>query len=501
MVGFSSYILILALLSGFLLPGPTFAGEFENKCRQAGDSAKSACKGAVDAAKAGDSSQSGAIAAGSGNAVNPNAGNLGQGISGQQGRLNQAQSACQAAKQKCTSTCDQAQQKAQSTPDPQTKKPPHSDAQKIPGTKQSSCIAPIESMLGELGKAQDNLSNDKQASEATKNASQGGAPPGGGKSGGGDDKKDQGQNQNPSAQLAGGIDCNTSDGARYSDCNEKLVEKCKNSMGDSTCVAFGTRYCGSVSSGQSSSVNTGGILRPAFSSTNTSGMVVDKSGEGLGSSYCKTYSAYKFCQQSGRGACPSCVNLQASNSPTCISSPEQCMGENSSEVLDRARKECPSDPLFSDPSVQRNAGAGTTTREPSNTSGSLSGSKNGTSGSAAGIGFGGHGSGSAATNGPGASAGPDLEYGQAPGGAHSNAGVSEGGGGGGGGYSSDQNSSEIDPFKVQSADGKAGKPHAGGAANGSIPADVAKEFGPSLFSISTSTYQSLCQKQRLNCRN
>jgi hypothetical protein len=505
MNGLASVLLVIAV-SGFILrPEFAFAGQFDNQCRQAGQASVAACRGAVESAKAGDAAQSGAIGAGSGNAVNPNAGNLGTGISGQQGRISQAQSACQAAKQKCSAACDKAKQQAQSTPDPQTQKPPHSDTQKIPGTKQSSCEQPIDAMLGELGQAQDNLGKDKQASEDTKNASQGGAPQGG-KPGGGGDKKDQGQgqNQSPSGQQAGGIECNSSDGARYSDCNEELIKKCSSNMSDGTCEAFSSRYCGSVSGGQKSSAVSGGILRPAFSSTNTTGMVVDKSGEGLGSSYCKTYTAYKFCQQTGRGACPSCVNLQASNSPVCITSPEQCLGQNSPDILDRARKDCPSDPLFLDPAMQKNPSTmlgsnGSSKRDPSGTLGALNGNQSGSATATGGAG----GRGSGSSGGGGSHSSAQLDDGVAEGAGSGNprmdTGVSEGGGGGGG-TSREYQDSDVEPFKLQSADGKGGISKTP-ASESAIPADVAKEFGPSLFSISTSTYQTLCQKQRLNCRN
>lgn len=497
--------LILLLMSFSSRRG--FAGQFDDQCRQAGTAAVQSCRGAVQAAKAAESAQASSLGASAGNAINPNSGIQGSAISAQQGRLGQAQSTCQTAKQTCTQKCNQAQQQAQSAPDEMTQKPPHSDAQKIPGTKASSCEAPIDSMLGELGQAQSELGKDGQGTDKTKDASQGGGqPPSMSPPKGGDNKKEDQQNpqpqQNQQQQQSGNPNCDSDEGARYSDCNDRFIQKCSGTMNQSGCESFGARYCGS---GSAAAANSGGLLRPSFATGNNTGLVLDKRGEGLGSGFCRKYSAFKFCQQSGRGSCPSCLSLAASSSPTCLASPESCMAQNSPDQLERARSTCPSDPIFADPSMQKGSGSQISTQSvDSKDNNWKSGTGKDRVGGASGTGaMGGSGSGSSLSS--SASANSNL------GGSSTNGtGLSQGSGnsmdvgasGGSGGYSSGGSDDSITPFRVQSHQlnpkGLAAKDTTTGEP---LAVDVSRQQGPSLFSISTSTYQSLCQSRRLNCKN
>lgn len=488
-----------------------FAGQFDDQCKVAGNTAKQSCESAVEAAKAADSASSSALGASAGQAINPNSGIQGSAIGAQQGRLSQAQSACQAAKQQCSSKCDQAKKQAQAAPDEMTQKPPHSDKDKIPGTKASFCEAPIDAMLGELGQAQSELGKDSKGTEQTKDASQGGGmPPMSPPKGGGDGKKDEQPNQQQQQQNQqqqqqnGSMNCNSEAGARYSDCNESFVSKCLGSMNQSGCETFGERYCGSASSGSSS--NSSGLLRPSFATGNSSGLVIDKRGEGLGSNFCRKFSAHKFCQQSGRGSCPSCLSLAATNSPTCMAQPELCIAQNSPEQLERARSSCPSDPVFSDPtltqkgdskisaqSVKGSDAANTSGKDRLGKTSSLGGSSGSTGGGSGLSGSGAGGYNESATS-SGAHGGISEGHGNAM-----DLGVSGSGGGGG---SSSGGEDSIPPFRIQSAapGGKKGDPK---DSSGSAPmaTDVARQQGPNLFSISTSAYQALCESRRLNCRN
>ncbi len=499
--------LILVLTFSISLLALALAGEAslacscKSKCDKEAQKAKAACEAAAKGAEAAGQAHNAAGTAqdaAHGGQNNRGTGNLCPRLNNQKNNLDNAKSQCEQAKKHCQLECSSLQNQHQTQR--------HSGTGPDPGVCEEQTKSPIAQMTAAAAPLA------AQAAEACKSgneAKDGGQPPQPPQPPQKEDKPEEKKEETKQA----GLNCDGTEGARYSDCNDKFIQKCGSDMNQSGCDTFGARYCGTaggapdgtaVDAGSATgsgndrfAIQPGSALKPAFANNNTSGLVVDKRGEGLGTSFCRTYQAYKFCQQTGRAHCPSCTNLNASMSETCMRNPQLCMDQNSPQQVERAKSDCPSDPIFSDPTKQIGASKISTQSAPQETTDSAAKVATG-AGSALGSASGGGGSGLSS-----ASTDATLETGYANGGAMSegpaqgiNVGIQGGGGGGGGGFTLESSTdSEQDP---QSAAGTDNRLPAQNSL--SLPSDVANTQSETLFAISSRTYQKLCKEIRLKCR-
>lgn len=185
-------------------------------------------------------------------------------------------------------------------------------------------------------------------------------------------KDDQPQQPDTSHALQpnGSLDCSKPDAFYYSDCNSQLMSLCNSNMTDYRCVDFYSRYCagGSGVSGSpsvaapvtlpvsgASSYTGSGIQIASTTGTATTYQYIPPAqgaaGEGIGTSFCSTVSAYNFCAQGGHDQCPSCLQIQQINSATCQQNPASCLGTNTASALAGGKASCPTDPLYNDANV------------------------------------------------------------------------------------------------------------------------------------------------------
>jgi hypothetical protein len=130
------------------------------------------------------------------------------------------------------------------------------------------------------------------------------------------------------------LDCNINGSEVNPECNTEWEARCKDKTDDAPCQSFAARYC-----------------NPA------------ENRNGVASAYCKNRSAVNFCKTTGRGMCPSCMQLEKNRSPACANNPSLCQAQYSAADLDKAKASCPTDPAFADPnfSASRPALPGETT--------------------------------------------------------------------------------------------------------------------------------------------
>jgi hypothetical protein len=483
MAGFGSGIFLILLIFSIKT---AFAGPCTQACQSAGQQESARCQAAVAQVNATDAARSAATGAANtalGDSAHQAALDQGRDIGQQQSAVQNAIRQCEEAKQRCSQRCDQEQQRASTVEackmagDPGT----------VPKAKQSACVAPITAMLGQLGAANSQLGQAGKQASSSSNASGGGAmplpiplPTGGDKS-----KEDKAEEP---------LNCDKSGYTKFVDCNQHYIQKCESNMSGAGCGDFANRYCnlGAVN-------NTADVAIPTPPVSGTDKLVVTfsksqqletgKVGEGMGSDFCQKANAWRFCQQSGRTQCPSCL---------------QNPWPNSDKQLNEARSTCPSDPMFLDPSVVSRLNASTSSsRLSSQTVGDTKGkgSSSDKFGSASGF------------SASGGSSGSSLG-GQTPGavgGEISNGAVSESNnrkvnlgvdtGGGGGGSSSHDPGNFAGPSTYGTQSARAGKPTPAAPVAG-LAKDVSVQFGPSVFSISSSTYKTLCSRGKLmHCKD
>ncbi len=507
MSGSTSFLIYVAffasLVGGAGLSQSASAGKWSDKCEQAGKKSEAACKGASNGAKAVDTAQANGNIAGVGSSstVNPAAGALQQQAKDQAGRLTAAKNKCEEEKNDCEKKCEEEEKKRQSKenlPDGPNGPPPEkveakADKGPLKEKKQSACIAPIMAMMGDLGSGAADAS--KAAADSGKTGGSSGGmppmppmpPPGGG------DKKEDATKPDPAVTPV--LNCETEGYAKYSDCNGHYITKCETAMNSPTCEPFIARYCGANTPAQPTMSGNDSLSLSAQSTAAaaaTANLVADKQGEGLGSAFCKKVTAYRFCQMAGRQQCPSCKNQNSA----------WASNNNAGQLAD-AQKTCPTDPVFLDPAVlkQVNGATGIGTSAPaagSTTSATdrLSSAVDtpGVGGGTGGGAMGGAGGAGSTANNPtggvheGAYTGPSLADGA-------------GYGGGGGGGASDDGSASGPGYDPASVNGIAKRGPAATLASQGGPKDVAVQYGPSVFSIQSTTYRDMCAKGRfLHCR-
>ncbi len=490
MSGTFSYIKCVTGMAALLicvLPAKSHA-IFKEKCDSSTKTAKAQCQTAIQGAGAADAASAAAKGAAAGNAINPNAGAQGQQIAEQTGRLQQAKSQCEAAKEKCKSDCETAKGQAQGS------KPARDAGEpgQIESTKNNDCIAGIAALIAPLDKALGDLGQAGQGTDATKGSSGGmpmpiPIPPK-------DDKKDE---PKPATDTAGNqpLDCTQSANTKFSDCNDYYINKCSGNMGQEGCDTFIGRYCGPMNSSTPAPAqdSTGTPPNPisnfSISSTSsTANLVVDKQGEGMGSQFCGKANGYRFCQASGRTQCPSCQSISSWSSAAL-----------STDQLKSAQNSCPSDPMFADPAIAAQLSQSESTTPVTSTSGvsTMSTQSLDRLGHPAGFSQGGSGSGMAGGAGSNAGRAESGQGGIAEG-SPLGMGMDVANGGGGGSSHGDGESSSSHAMAAQSTGGHPRSP-AGNLV--STAKDVANQYGPNIFSISTTTYRALCTRGRLlHCR-
>lgn len=475
-----------ALLLLLCLAPAAQAGIYANQCQKASQAADAECKGAVAAVQAADAARSSATGASAGTNINSNSGALQRDIASQRSAINNARTTCAMAKSKCSKDCDQAKSQAQSRP-PQD--PNRADAGVIPGIKSSRCEAPIDAELARLQQADSNLAKDGSEAGDSKDASQnGGMPPQMPQQGGGGGGGDGGYSPDPYANN-NGVNCYNAGSERYSDCNDEYVSRCSGYSGGTGCQAFTDRYC-NLKGGALTGGGTAKIVGGAS-------VIVDKRGEGLGTSFCQDVMATNFCAQDGRGQCPSCMKRASAG----CTGPD-CLQENSPEMMKKAQETCPSDPMFMNGGFVTKKEDATKSTElntnvPAAGAAGAGGSALSSTASSAGLGAGGGGG----SGGMGADGTPAPVVGGAtPEGTPQGLSVNFSDGGGAGGGYSPENNSEGDgrspaAFNPAKFDESKGLPAA--AVAGLAARDVSIPQGPSIFSIGSAAIKTYCSRKDL----
>ena len=444
---------------------------------------------------AADQASSSAANAAAGKNINQNSGTLNNQIGQQLGRIASTKSTCEAAEQKCKSSCQTALAQAQAAMSP--------EAGSIPGIQSGQCEKPIEQAKQQLDQAANNLNNNSNQAQNTGQQSSGGMP--------------QSPSPSPSStpqDQSSGL-CSTADAYRYSACDTQMVAQCSGNYSDDACVSFINRYCASaVSSGTSTSVSTSGgsvstgagdltagssgmqvqsANSKASSTSTTAALVTDATGAGLGSAFCQSAGAYRFCASSGNSSCASCMS---NGNPSSLTTSQ----------LTAAQSSCPTDPAFLNPEVlsklqptQITATDTNATSTPVSPTGSdLTAAS---SGSTSGLQMPGQNTGQF-----GIATGTDASRsgGVAETKAHGTYSIASYGAEGGGyaatspavGMSGDEDHSRRpSSFSQYSNKEKAIMPAA--AVEGFARQDVSNTYGPSVFAISSGIYRAMCSKGKL----
>jgi hypothetical protein len=283
--------------------------------------------------------------------------------------------------------------------------------------------------------------------------------------------------------------CSGSKGYSFAECTDAMVVKCGATPTAAGCDQFNTRYCtvGSGTTSTSNPVSSDGDIATSTSAKKT----VAPQGEGVGSQFCKTAIAAKFCAgardgNGDRSLCPSCLQQAAAASSTCQANPIQCLGQNSPERMNAAKQTCPTDPMFSDPNY-----TSTIVNSGTATGGTVAvgGSTPATTGT--GTGF----SGSTGASGTGAS-GSSGSSGSAIGDGTPGPVVIASTGGGSsasGGYATASVGSASKSGARDIASG-------GGTARSGGSVEIGQQYGPSLFAMSSQVIKARCsQGKLLNC--
>lgn len=456
---------ILTVTVLLIFTGNAYAGI--SKCNADAKKAEDDCDKAFNDANAADKARSAATQAGSGNDVNQNCSKMANDIGQQQGNVGQAQGKCAAALGKCDSSCQEGDTDAKTEPAMGIERG------KISARK-AKCKGKISPQMAQLAKALGDLAKNMGEANACKQASDSGKPPQ-------IPPMQPPQKEEKEKKEEEKLACEGDEGARYSDCNAKYIAKCNDRMNESGCETFANRYCGAASVG-----------------TSVKNYVADKSGEGLGSGFCKGYTAYKFCKSVERSECPSCRGSALHSSPECQANPLKCV---SSAQLSEAKNKCPSDPIFLDPAVLAAANGDTSGSNPYKNNEPVSTAKGGTQtpgagsgGASGGVGAGGALPGAGQAVGlPGQGEGMNGAVPESLPGGNASA-VGSGSAGNYGEGSMAEEEENRDPAATGLSEGVL----PASAVEGMPARDVSNQYGPNLFSISTQVYRNLCAAEKLS---
>ncbi len=470
-------------------------GRWSGPCKSTAEASKAACEGAAANAKAGDAGRTAGNMARYGNAneiSNPGAAMNQHGTANAQA-FTAAKGVCEQKQKECEQKCKtQEQQRRNALANQTTRTEAQQDRPPMEeGEKTCAAILPL---ITELGSGAGQAAKAAADAAKTNGASNSGMPlplpiPLPGK----DDKKEDGaKGENPVAEK---LNCDNEGYSKYSDCNDHYIGKCEKGMTAAGCDGFIARYCGGTQASKPAPAPVPGNDSLKLS-VQTANLVADKQGEGLGSKFCQKVTAYKYCQMAGRSECPSCKNL---NSPWPAES-------NPGQLAD-AQKSCPTDPMFLDPAVQAQMKK-PADKAPSTDAGQVSTSSINdrfsatpqSAGSASGSGSGGNLGGAGGAGSVGAEPGQGVSEGYKSQSSSDSFGGGGGGGGGDNGSGSNYEGSASGPgYSPASVNGNANRaPTMVGQAG---PKDVANQYGPSVFSIQSTTYKDMCARGRLlHCR-
>ncbi len=100
---------------------------------------------------------------------------------------------------------------------------------------------------------------------------------------------------------------------------------------EARCKKYSDNYCGlSKATGLSSAANS-------------------VAGAGLGSRYCQDTLSARYCSQTGRQSCYSCLELRDRSSPSCAANPDACLRHRTDEEMTAFKAACSDDPVFALP--------------------------------------------------------------------------------------------------------------------------------------------------------
>lgn len=450
----SIYKLVSICIAVAMIPGQAFAGGQTQKCKQAGERAQQECK-ARNAQNGAADQATGAIRGAQG-AADPS---IQQGsekdiaqTQEQIARVQDTQRVCEEAKRKCEQECQGAAQTAGQ--DDNQMMPHNPDGEyrsQVDNEKQNTCVAPLVAANGDSMAALAMLGAALAAAMAAKKAS---------------DKKDDKENEENRKPK-----CEEPGSEKYTHCNDHYAGICLSNMSAPGCDAFANRYCNLSSSNNGT---TDIAITPVQNGSDSvigtfsAGVV----GEGLNSDFCSKVIAARACQKDGGEKCDSQVGF--GSDPTGTGG----TGTNTAVTTTPAVGLQPES--FSDSGLDRFS---------TNASGEA-----GSSGGGSGGGMGGASTQSVGAIGGGA--------GVVEGGYGKVGSIDPGGGsGGGGGYSGNNAGSDYSSIEENRNPASiAGKGAVAAAALTTSATDVAKQYGPSVFSISSIAYQNLCSKNKLNCK-
>lgn len=333
---------------------------------------------------------------------------------------------------------------------------------------------------------------------------------------GGDDDKDK-KKKKKDDPTNGVTDCTAEDAYKFTECNDELVAYCMTNITTARCTSFTARFCSapvtSTTDPTTTTTTTTTSSTTDLSTTSTDGALeivqtAGPNGEGLGTSFCKTYIASNFCKAADKATCPSCLNKAMQESPICKTNPSMCIAQNSPEQIAQAKLMCPTDPLFADPNFTSGAAVAGLVNSSTpipitdgavptlNTNSATTGTDYNNGGSTV-----------TTSSYSAASAGQQgLAYAAGSSGANSSAGAKDAAsgntgsnfGGAGSNYST-ASASSGQMNRVPSASGGASDVASGSGA-AMAQAGVMSQYGPSLFAASSQVYQIRCaQNQIVNC--
>lgn len=462
------------------------ATDHEQNCKNEGQKQSNQCQAAGKGAEGANTGQASGIGNSMpGKQINVGAQGQKQSAIDSANKLNAANQQCEQNKKQCSNKCDsEAAQADADAAKAQAQDPMHQcnaqcmnykkQAANIRSrTKNEACIAPIMAMQKELGDGANNAQQAANKAGDTQGQS-GGMPP---------IPPIPPPSSKPSPPVTPTpISAPTADlmspcadpsSATLASCTKTLLDKCTpglaaNATTDPTCDTFTMRYCNTLPS-------TGNTQ---FAGTNVPQQGQSREGAGVGSSYCNTAIAKNFCEDPGRSQCATCQNYRNQFSDACKVNPASCAPTQFSSS-------CPT----TEPPIA--------TTPPSGTSPVA-----GVGGGSTGGGGGGdlmagsppkddrYSSASVAKEGQSQAAKMDMA-------------VSEGGGSGGAADSSGEDDDFASKFRKKSDLAMAAN-GGGSPASSRSPAsvDIGRNTGPSLFSISSTTIQNMCARERLHhCGN
>lgn len=158
-----------------------------------------------------------------------------------------------------------------------------------------------------------------------------------------DDSGDgSGINPNSPAAKAQALACTREENYDLVKCESHFVTVCSNNPNDTGCKNFNAHYCGMGDPPDAK------IVDSQTSHAKKEEKVTANAG--ISSSFCQFQVTVDYCEDVSNAGCMSCQQLQMSYSPVCKNNPAACLPGFTSEQIQVAKKQCPTDPYFRNPS-------------------------------------------------------------------------------------------------------------------------------------------------------